>query len=637
MAYSGIPGTTFTVPGTVTGFLDVRKKGTTGPVITVGVPAYAGGGSTTPTNSGPAVLVSVSGTAQAPKFTATASDMDGVNSIFVKVYDSNNAPVQTFGPSAPGDTTYVTIWSGAAAGNYTAKAVATDTKGASTTSDPVSFTVTAASTGGTPTAKYGLLVGGNSVQNDLGLISDTGSSDTGGGTPYRLQAMVEAGLGTAITYAVSAVYGQTWQALLNNFQSQFATPIQQMQAAGCTKIAVSLSEWINSMDGSGSFQTAQAAYDAAVSVVTQIAALATSACTIQVVLATPSDCYFSDTTGSPAGWSWDSRADAVRQLVLQNAGSTPYLTLDVRADTAIGVSGSAQKGLYHRTDNPGASFYNIHLNRAGSYVLASLNAGAILQAFGKALPSDVSSAGASASGTSVTVTSNAGRWVREFSLDGTNWVRDPQLTAHVFTSLSSGSYTPRVRMLQKPTNVASGTAVTVQGSGGSTGGTYSGPYMGTTPTGNELIVGPRTVLSNDDARVRYSGDAVAGQGTSWYSSSRANSSDVVANAYLKEVAFSNSTNAKIDPQDGVFVAGPDGIFRFYAPVYATGCRFNVMIDGKLAYSGSLVGTPTSGFVDADILQCEIQVAPNKSHTLSVEAHDVNSQYQTLFFGHFQVL
>jgi hypothetical protein len=98
----------------------------------------------TPPNTAPSVLVAVAGTATAPKFTAQAADADGVQSIFVKVYSDAAATqlVNTFGPSAPGDTAYITTWSSAPAGSYYAFAVATDTKGLSATSTPgVAFTV----------------------------------------------------------------------------------------------------------------------------------------------------------------------------------------------------------------------------------------------------------------------------------------------------------------------------------------------------------------------------------------------------------------------------------------------------------------------------------------------------------------
>jgi hypothetical protein len=52
MAYSSIPSNPFTVPGSAAGFLDIRKKGTTTPVVTVAVPAYTApsGGGGTPTS-----------------------------------------------------------------------------------------------------------------------------------------------------------------------------------------------------------------------------------------------------------------------------------------------------------------------------------------------------------------------------------------------------------------------------------------------------------------------------------------------------------------------------------------------------------------------------------------------------------
>ncbi len=101
----------------------------------------------TPPNTAPSVLIQVAGTSAAPKFTATAADADGVKSIFVKVYDGASGQlVQTFGPSAPGDTSYITTWATASAGSYVAKAVATDMKDLSATSDGVAFTVAAAPT-----------------------------------------------------------------------------------------------------------------------------------------------------------------------------------------------------------------------------------------------------------------------------------------------------------------------------------------------------------------------------------------------------------------------------------------------------------------------------------------------------------
>jgi len=46
MAYNPIPSNPFAVPGTAAGFLDIRKHGTSGPVVTVALPAYSGGGGT---------------------------------------------------------------------------------------------------------------------------------------------------------------------------------------------------------------------------------------------------------------------------------------------------------------------------------------------------------------------------------------------------------------------------------------------------------------------------------------------------------------------------------------------------------------------------------------------------------------
>ncbi|MGI4736129.1 MAG: hypothetical protein ACRYG7_13210 [Janthinobacterium lividum] len=110
----------------------------------------------TPTNSPPAVQVSVGGTATVPQFTAIAADADGIKSIFLKVFPAaGGAAVQTFGPSAPGDTSYVTSWPTAPVGSYLVRAIATDQKDLSTTSDPaVPFTVTAGSTTPPPTGTY---------------------------------------------------------------------------------------------------------------------------------------------------------------------------------------------------------------------------------------------------------------------------------------------------------------------------------------------------------------------------------------------------------------------------------------------------------------------------------------------------
>jgi lysophospholipase L1-like esterase len=99
----------------------------------------------TPSNTAPSVVIQAVVTAAGPKLTATAADSDGINSIFIKVYDANGGLAQTFGPSAPGDLTYVTTWAAAPAGIFTARAIATDTKGLSSApSDPASFTVSGA-------------------------------------------------------------------------------------------------------------------------------------------------------------------------------------------------------------------------------------------------------------------------------------------------------------------------------------------------------------------------------------------------------------------------------------------------------------------------------------------------------------
>lgn len=107
-----------------------------------------GGSTTTPTpttNTAPSVSVTTTNVSGGIRFNALAADSDGVKSIFVKVYDAaTNGVLQTFGPSAPGDTSYTALWQNPPAGSYYAKAVATDTKDASTTSDPAVFSVAAA-------------------------------------------------------------------------------------------------------------------------------------------------------------------------------------------------------------------------------------------------------------------------------------------------------------------------------------------------------------------------------------------------------------------------------------------------------------------------------------------------------------
>lgn len=300
-----------------------------------------------------------------------------------------------------------------------------------------------------------VLVTGNSLQNDVGLLGDTSTTDTGGGPPYRLQAMIEAALGTSIGFKTTAVYGQTWASLDGNFVAQFQTPIQQSQAAG-KRVIVLLSEWVNSILNAG--QTAQQAYDSAVALVNRIAALSTTAAPVIVILATPTDCEVGATTNT----AWEQPADQVRTLVLANASSAPYRVLDVRADPSIGVAGQAATGLYHRVD--GGQHY--HLNRAGYEVLASLWAGATLQAMGIALPSDVSSLTVNMSGSTASLAPNAGRWIREYQADGGTWKRSPSALGTSYTGLTSGDHNFAVRMAQKPSNTAVGTGKVASSGGG---------------------------------------------------------------------------------------------------------------------------------------------------------------------------
>ncbi|MBC6988555.1 hypothetical protein [Hymenobacter sp. BT491] len=93
-------------------------------------------------NTSPVVTVSASAVVGGQKLTAIAADSDGVKSIYIKVYDAQtNAVVQTFGPSVPGDTQYITTWASPAEGSYYAKAIATDTKDAVSVSDPAVFVI----------------------------------------------------------------------------------------------------------------------------------------------------------------------------------------------------------------------------------------------------------------------------------------------------------------------------------------------------------------------------------------------------------------------------------------------------------------------------------------------------------------
>jgi lysophospholipase L1-like esterase len=157
----------------------------------------AGGGGSTPTNTAPSVVVQAVLTATGPKLTATAADSDGVNSIFIKVYDANGALAQTFGPSAPGDLTYVTTWAAAPVGVYTARAIATDTKGLSSApSDPASFTVSGAPaapaiTGFSPTTGT---VGGTVMVAGTALSGVTGATIGGVAAPITSNSATSVGL-----------------------------------------------------------------------------------------------------------------------------------------------------------------------------------------------------------------------------------------------------------------------------------------------------------------------------------------------------------------------------------------------------------------------------------------------------------
>jgi hypothetical protein len=109
-----------------------------------------------PANTAPVVTLTVAGTASVPRFTAKATDSDGIQGIGVNVYDAaSDELVQTFGPSVAGNTQYVTSWAAATPGDYYAQAVATDTKNLVGQSDQVPFTVVAAAiTPDAPTVVY---------------------------------------------------------------------------------------------------------------------------------------------------------------------------------------------------------------------------------------------------------------------------------------------------------------------------------------------------------------------------------------------------------------------------------------------------------------------------------------------------
>lgn len=107
------------------------------------------------TNTPPSVTASAQVTGTSVKLTGLATDADGVDSIFLKVFDSLGATVQTFGPSVPGDTSFVTTWASGSPGDYTVRAIATDSKGLPATSSPASFTLAAATvTPDTPVVVY---------------------------------------------------------------------------------------------------------------------------------------------------------------------------------------------------------------------------------------------------------------------------------------------------------------------------------------------------------------------------------------------------------------------------------------------------------------------------------------------------
>jgi hypothetical protein len=304
-----------------------------------------------------------------------------------------------------------------------------------------------------------VLVGGNSLQNDVGLRGDATATsiDVGNSEPSRLQVMVEMGTNHPISYQVTAKYGQTWADLDANFNAQFRDPILNAQAAG-KRTYVLLSEWVNSILNAG--QSATQAVASAKALVRRIASLSTPATPVVIILLTPTDCEVGSTTATV----WEQPADEVRALVLANADNDPYRTLDVRTDPSIGVAGVAATGLGHRID--GGQHY--HLNGYGNEVLASLEAGAVLQAMGLALPNDVSSLTVNMSGSTATLAPNpaAGRWIREYQADGGTWKRSPSASGTSYTGLTAGDHNFAVRMAQKPGNTAVGTGNVASTGGG---------------------------------------------------------------------------------------------------------------------------------------------------------------------------
>lgn len=409
------------------------------------------------TNQGPNVAISLSSTSIVAgtnvTVTASATDIDGTISK-IQILNGSTVIGEALTPN------YSFLWQNVPVGNYSLSAKATDNAGAVGTSTSITLTATApvvvvtnppATT--TPTNKPAFaLVIGNSLQRDLGYLSDSRALNTDGPAPYFFRLLLESALGKQLVdYKTSAIYGQTTGNVLDNFSAQVETHVRNAQAANANvDVAVFFSEWING--GLNHGETPQNMYDNAVTLCNRTIALSTATSQVKFIIASPTDCDLG-TAGNP---TWKALADGVTSLLLANSANAPWYLANVRANTSIGVDGSALTHTYVRDDG---GWY--HLNALGYIEYANEYAKAFAQAYGLTIPNDISTFSVTVTGDIANLNTNAGRWVREHRIKSTNtWQRSP-----TFKGLAAGTYDFEARLVQKQSNsfTASGTVAAPTG------------------------------------------------------------------------------------------------------------------------------------------------------------------------------
>jgi hypothetical protein len=336
------------------------------------------------------------------------------------------------------------------AGTYQFGVKAIDDKGAYSTEQYVNLVVKPDPSGVRPMS---VLVIGNSIMRDLGNLSDGRVLNANGPGPYFFRLLLESALGRQLTsYDVSAIYGQTTGNVLDSFPTQVESYIRASQAAAPNvDVAVFYSEWING--GLNHAESPQKMYDDAVILCNKTVALSTATSQVKFFIASPTDCDLG--AGNP---TWKTLADGVTSLLLANPSNAPWFLSNVRANTAVGVDGSALTHLYVRED--GGQWY--HQAPAGYVEIANEFGRTFAQAYSLTIPSELTTFSVGISGNIANMIINAGRWVRVFrQKSSSTYQRSP-----TFSGLVPGDYNFEAYLLHKPSNILSASGKVQQPAGG---------------------------------------------------------------------------------------------------------------------------------------------------------------------------